>query len=209
MGCGKTWLSTTIDQTLRREAKPKDRVATCYFSNAPATTDTRSVICSLLSQLGMRGKLHPALHALQAELAKTPSVITPTLDQLQGTLLDVLKPDDTEGETIILVDALDEIPFSTFHNQRARITGLLNVLAKSQVPGLRMLMTSRAHGDLLRSLASSQSVWREYLIPDHEVQADIQRYVRAVVENSAEEWNIDQDSQSRLISRLAGPKQTM
>jgi hypothetical protein len=157
----------------------------------------------------MRGKLHPALHALQAELAKTPSVITPTLDQLQGTLLDVLKPDDTEGETIILVDALDEIPFSTCHNQRARITGLLNVLAKSQVPGLRMLMTSRAHGDLLRSLASSQSVWREYLIPDHEVQADIQRYVRAVVENSAEEWNIDQDSQSRLISRLAGPKQTM
>jgi hypothetical protein len=71
----------------------------------------------------MRGKLHPALHALQAELAKTPSVITPTLDQLQGTLLDVLKPDDTEGETIILVDALDEIPFSTFHNQRARDYG--------------------------------------------------------------------------------------
>jgi hypothetical protein len=209
MGCGKTWLSTTIDQMLRREAKPKDRVATCYFSNASVTTDTRSVICSLLSQLGMRGKLHPALHALQAELAKTPSVLTPTLDQIQETLLDILKPDDTEGETIILVDALDEIPFSTCHNQRARITRLLNILAKSQVPGLRMLMTSRPHEDLLKSLASSQSIWREYPISDHEVQADVQRYVHTVVESSAEEWNIDQDSQSRLIARLAGPQQTM
>jgi len=209
MGCGKTWLCTTIDEKLRLEANAADRVATCYFSNAPSTTNARSVTCSLLSQLGMGKKIHPAIRALQAELETTPLVHAPTSDQLEETLLAVLEPGDNEGETIILVDALDEIPFGTCRSQRASIARLLNSLAKSQAPGLRMLMTSRPHGDLLQSFTISHHVWKAYPIPDDKVQADIELYVRAAVENSAEEWKIDDTSQARLIASLAGKNQTM
>lgn len=155
MGCGKTWLSTAVVEKLRYEAKPKDRIATCYFSNAPATIDTRSVTCSLLSQPGLRAKLHPALHVLHTEIAKRPLVIEPTTQQLQETLLKVLEPDGVEGTTFILVDAVDELAFSASHSQRIGIRKLLNTLTSSQAPGLRMLMTSRPHSDLLISFAGS------------------------------------------------------
>lgn len=154
-------------------------------------------------------KLHPALLALHAEFTETPSATAPTTQQLQETLLEVLEQIDTESGTFILVDAPDEIPFDTRHIQKTQIAGLLNTLAKSQAPGLRMLMTSRPHGDLLKSFASTQSTWREHPIPEDMIQADIELYVRAAIENPAEEWNLDQSSQSRLLARLAGPKQTM
>lgn len=107
------------------------------------------------------------------------------------------------------MDALDEIPFGTCHSQRASIAKLLNSLAKSQVPGLRMLMTSRPHGDLLQDFTRPHHVWKAYSIPNDKVQADIKLYVRAAVESFAGEWNIDANSQAKLIARLAGPKQTM
>lgn len=209
MGCGKTWLCTKIDEKLRFEASFKDRAATCYFSNAPATTDSRSGMCSLLSQLGLGRKIHPAIHNLQTEFAKTPSVLAPTSDQLEQTLLDVVEPVETEGQTFILVDALDEIPFGTCHSQRARVTNLLNTLANSQAPGFRILMTSRPHGDLLQSFTISHHAWKAYPIPDDKVQADIEISVRATIEKYAEEWKIDATFQTKLIARLAGPKQTM
>jgi hypothetical protein len=209
MGCGKTWLCTAIDERLRLEANPKDRVATCYFSNSAATTDARSVMCSLLSQLGMGKRIHPALHELHVELAKTPAVAMPTTQQLQETLLKVLEPDGTDAKALILVDALDEIPFSTCQSQRVRIAGLLKTLAESQVPTLRMLMTSRPDGDLVNNFGGSRSTWREYPIPKDNIQADVELYVRAVIEQYAEEWKIDKTSQARLIDRLAGPEQTM
>jgi hypothetical protein len=209
MGCGKTWLFTTIDDKLRLEAKPKDRIATCHFSNAPASTDARAVICSLLSQLGLREKIHSALRALCDELEHTPLVATPTTQQLREALLKVLEPGGNDGTTFILVDAIDEIPFCTCPSQRAKIVTLLNTLAKSRISSLRMLMTSRPHGDLLNSFAGSGPAWKAYPIPDNKIQVDIERYVRAAVEQLAMDCGVNENSQERLIARLAGPKQTM
>jgi hypothetical protein len=209
MGCGKTWLSTTVGEKLRHEPNTKNRFASCYFSNAAATIDTRSVICSLLSQLGMHGKLHPALHALHEELKKTPSVATPTTQQLRETLTKVLNPHDAEGETYILVDALDEIPFQTMHNDRAKIARLLNTLASSETPALHLLMTSRPHEDLVKSFTSQHAIWSAYPIPANHLQADIELYVRSNITQLAEGLDINATDQKRLITRLSGPKQTM
>jgi hypothetical protein len=209
MGCGKTWLSTTVGEKLRHEPNTKNRFASCYFSNAAATIDTRSVICSLISQLGMRGKVHPALHALREELKKTPSVVKPTTQQLQGTLTKVLDSHDADGETYILIDALDEIPFQTMHDDRAKIARLLNTLASSQSPALRLLMTSRPHGDLVKSFASQRAIWSAHPIPADRIQADIELYVRSKITQIVEGVDISGIDQKRLISRLSGPKQTM
>ena len=206
MGCGKTWLSTIVDEKLRHELNPKNLIANCYFSNAPATTDARAVICSLLSQLGMYRKVHPALHALCDKLKETPSVVTPTTQQLQDTLLKVLEPDGAGGTTFILVDALDEIPYQ---GNRAGIPKLLNSLASSQYTSLRILMTSRPDGDLLRSFGGSQPGWRVFPIPADKLQADVELYVRAAVEELALEYGINENAQKGLIARLAGPGQTM
>ena len=111
---------------------------------------------SLLSQLGMRHKVHSALHGLCKELEDKPSVVTPTSQQLQDTLTKVLKSHDAEGETYILVDALDEIPFQTMHDERAKIAELLNTLVSSQTPRLHLLMTSRPHDDLIKSFAARE-----------------------------------------------------
>jgi hypothetical protein len=209
MGCGKTWLSTTIGDKLRYEAKPNHRIAICYFSNAPSTTDARSVMCSLLSQLGMGKKIHPALHDLCERLEKTPSVVKPTTQQLQETLLEVLQPIDSEGATFILVDALDEVPFHNRHSERASVAKFLNTLASSQAPTLRVLMTSRPHEDLLRIFGGPQAGWAVFPIPADNIQADVKLYVRAAVKELAMEYGVNENSQERLIARLAGPEQTM
>jgi hypothetical protein len=209
MGCGKTWLATTVDQQLRHEAKPKDRFAACYFSNASTTISTQSVMYSLISQLGMRGKLHPALHALCQDLKKKPSVVTPTTQQMKDILTKVLNPHDAEGGTYIIVDALDEIPFLAMHGERAKIARLFNTLASLQVPTLRVLMTSRPHEDLLTIFRGSQSIWRELKITVSFIQADIRLYVGAKITQLAEDLEIDEITQQRLIARLAGPEQTM
>lgn len=209
MGCGKTWLSTTVDEKLRHEPNLKNRIATCYFSNAPATTDARAAICSLLSQLGMHGKIHSALHSLYDKLQKTPSVVTPTTQQLQETLLEVLEPDGSKGVTFLLVDALDEIPFQNRHKERAGIVRLLNTLASSQASTLRILMTSRPHDDLLRSFGCSPAGWRVFPIPAKMIQADVELYVRAAVEELALTCGLNKNSQERLIARMTGPGQTM
>jgi hypothetical protein len=204
MGCGKTWLSTTIGHTLRREAKPKDRIAICYFSNASATVSTQAVLYSLISQLGMRGGVHPALHELCEELEE------PTPQQLQDTLMKVLKPHDADGEIFILVDALDEIPFQTMHDERAKIARLLNTLASSpQTPNLHLLMTSRPHEDLVKSFGRPQTIWSAHPFPTDKLQADIELYVRSKITQLAEGLDIDVADQNRLIVRLSGPKQTM
>lgn len=209
MGCGKTWLSTTIGHTLRREAKPKDRIAICYFSNASATISTQAVMYSLISQLGMREKIHPALHTLSERLKKTQSVDKPSTQQLQATLLEVLQPIDSEGATFILVDALDEVPFHNRHSERASVAKFLNTLASSQAPTPRVLMTSRPHEDLLRIFGDPQAGWAVFPIPADNNQADVKLYVRAAVKELAMEYGVNENSQERLIARLAGPKQTM
>lgn len=208
MGCGKTWLLTRIDDILRQGSK--NRVAACYFSNVAAAINARSVICSLLSQLGLREKIHPALHALVEELEKTPSVVTPTTQQLQETLLGVLGPDGlVECETFVLVDALDEIPFQSQHGERAKIAKLLNMLASSQDPSLHLLMTSRAHGDLVNSFGGPQAIWSASPIPADSIQAGIEFYVCSKIAQLAESVYINENDQKRLVTRLAGPGQTM
>lgn len=157
----------------------------------------------------MHGKLHPALHALHEELKRTPSVTTPTTRQLQETLTKVLNPHDAEGETYILVDALDEIPFQTMHDERAKIVRLLNTLASSQTPALHLLMTSRPHEDLVKSFTSQHAIWSASPIPANHLQADIELYVRSKVAQLAEGVNINTTDQRRLIARLSGPNQTM
>jgi hypothetical protein len=209
MGCGKTWLMTTIDEKLRFEAGPKDQIATCYLSNAPATTDIRSVICSLLSQLGMRKKLHSALYDLHTELEKRPLVSNPTTPQLQETPIKVLAPGGSDCQTFILVDALDEILFRTMHDARAKIVELPNTLASSQTPALHLLMTSRPHEDLVKSFTDPQAAWSVFPMPAENLQADIELYVRSKITRLAKDLNISAPNQIKLISRLSGPKQTM
>jgi hypothetical protein len=207
IGCGKTWLFTTVDEILRQGQK--SRVAACYFSNSAATIDTRSVICSLISQLGMRGKMHPALRALSEELTKTPYVSKPTTQQLHETLLKVLEPDGPECVTFVLVDALDEIPFQTQHDERAKIARLLNTLASSQTHNLRFFVTSRPHDDLVKSFGGPQAIWSAHPIPADKLEADIQLYVRSRITQLAEGLNISVTDQRKLTARLCGPKQTM
>jgi len=167
------------------------------------------MICSLLSQLGVREKVHPALHVLFDKLKKTPSVVKPTTSQLEATLLKVLAPDGPECETFVLVDALDEVPFRILHDERAKISKLLNTLASSQSPDLHLFMTSRAHEDLVKIFGGPQAAWRAFPIPADSIQADIETYVRSKIAHLAEGMNINQSDQKRLIARLAGPRQTM
>ena len=116
---------------------------------------------------------------------------------------------DTKGETYIIVDALDEIPFQTMHDGRAKIARLLNTLASLNAPTVRVLMTSRPHEDLLRVFGGSQSIWRELPIPASFIQADIRLCVGAKIRQLAEDLEIDEITQQKLIVRLAGPEQTM
>ena len=164
---------------------------------------------SLLSQLGMRHKVHSALHGLCKELEDKPSVVTPTSQQLQDTLTKVLKSHDAEGETYILVDALDEIPFQTMHDERAKIAELLNTLVSSQTPRLHLLMTSRPHDDLIKSFAGPRAIWSARPIPTDNIQADIELYVRSNIGRLAKSLDISANDQRKLIDRLSGPKQTI
>jgi hypothetical protein len=215
MGCGKTWLCAKAHQDLCQvlsDAESSSVVAGCYLSNTAATTNVETITRSLLAQLGMRDEIHPSLSTLynKTKSSENMHMLPPTADQFRQAFRCVIQSLRDEGVNIfLLVDALDEIPFGIHPKQRTDITDLLNQLASSKFPNLRLLVTCQPQTDLMESLSDQGGTWTKRAFPPDRVQSDIERFVRRTVVESSRAWSLDVVAQEKLIERLAGSQETM
>lgn len=116
-----------------------------YFDfNDTEKQDCRALVSSLVFQIGTR--TDKCLDRLKSARASDPSGDHPTYNQLVAMLSDLLL---LSGPTVIVIDALDELP------EPARQSSLLHFLDKlchldSDRVDLRVLVTSRPEADIWR-----------------------------------------------------------
>ena len=104
----------------------------------------------------------------------------PSDEALVGCLKDLLKLPG-RAPVYLIVDALDECPnTSAFPSPRAKVLDLLEELIKSQIPNLRICVTSRPETDIKDVL--DPLIPRYVSLHDQDEQKrDIEEYIKSVI----------------------------
>lgn len=89
---------------------------------------------------------------------------------------------------ILILDALDEVPYGPF---RDAILDFLAKLTELNLRCLRILVTSRREGDISERLLGT-TAWISVRIDPHNVKDDIHRFVTGQI---AQHWNLKMQSE--------------
>jgi hypothetical protein len=153
--------------------------------------DLRGLLSSLLIQLCHQSdSYYDMIFKFYSEHAK--GLRHPSDDALVGCLKDLLKLPGL-APVYLIVDALDECPnTSTVPSPRAKVLNLLEELIESQVPNLRICVTSRLETDIKDVLEPliSRSV---SLHDQSEQKKDIEDYIKSVINthSTSRRWKAD------------------
>ena len=149
--------------------------------------DLRGLLSSLLVQLCHQSDSYSDIlfkfYSEHAEDSRHPSD-----DELARCLTDLLKLPG-HAPVYVIVDALDEcINTSAVRSPRAKVLNLIEELIKSQIPNLRICVTSRSEIDISNVLHTltfrSVSLHEEY-----GQSVDMTEYIESVVRNK--KWKAD------------------
>jgi hypothetical protein len=141
--------------------------------------DLRGLLSSLLAQLCHQSDSYcDVLSEFYLEHAKGSR--HPSDDALAGCLKDLLNLPGL-APVHLIVDALDECPnTSAFPSSRAKVLNLLEGLIKSQIPNLRICITTRPEMDIKDVL--DPLILRSVCLHDQsEQKRDIEEYVKSVI----------------------------
>ena len=141
--------------------------------------DLRGLLSSLLVQLCHQSdSYYDMLFKFYSEHAKGQR--HPSDDALVGCLKDLLKLPGL-APVYLIVDALDECPnTSAIPSPRAEVLNLIEELIKSQIPNLRICVTSRPETDIKDIL--DHLIFRSVSLHDQSEQnRDIEDYIKSVI----------------------------
>jgi hypothetical protein len=142
-------------------------------------TGLRGLLSSLLAQLCHQSDTYcDMLSNFYSE--HTEGLRRPSDDALAGCLKDLLKLPGL-APVYLIVDALDECPnASAVPSSRAKVLDLLEELIKSQIPNLRICVTSRPETDIKDVL--DPLIFRYVSLHDEsEQKRDIDDYIKSVI----------------------------
>ena len=153
--------------------------------------DLRGLLSSLLIQLCHQSdSYYDMVFKFYSEHAK--GLRHPSDDALVGCLKDLLKLPGL-APVYLIVDALDECPnTSTVPSPRAKVLNLLEELHESQVPNLRICVTSRLETDIKDVL--DPLISRSVSLHDQsEQKKDIEDYIKSVINthSTSRRWKAD------------------
>ncbi|KAA8616923.1 vegetative incompatibility protein HET-E-1 [Pyrenophora tritici-repentis] len=202
-GCGKTILSSTIIEHLLQHCYDDTSMVTAYFYfdfNDTQKQDPKLMLRSLLYQLLQSSVVIPkgvdALISSCENGKRQPSL---------HTLLEVTRQAMQEfTQVYVILDALDEC------TQRSELMDMLETVARWQLNGLHLLMTSRKERDIERSLESYVGEEDTICLQRDVVDKDIQRYVQQRLrdDKGLAKWNKDaairQEIEAALMSGARG-----
>ena len=141
--------------------------------------DLRGLLSSLLIQLGQQSDFYcDMIFKFYSEHAK--GLRHPSDDALVGCLKDLLKHPGL-APVYLIVDALDECPnTSAIPSPRAKVLNFLEDLIGSQIPNLRICVTSRLETDIRDIL--DPLIFRSVSLHDQsEQKRDIEEYIKSVI----------------------------
>lgn len=198
-GCGKSVLCSTAIQHTFHEIKDKHGVgiAFFYFSFSDETKqNSHGMLCALLLQLSVQlqaGETH------LEQLYESYKLGTPPV----GVLLDSLQSVVSQFQEIfILLDALDESPKD---HEREDVLRIVGEIRKWSLPGLHLLVTSRNHLDIHKSLDPSPE--EALSMKNPEINQDIANFVSDQLKNDPrlQRWKTQHDGiQEQLTQHAQG-----
>ncbi|KAI9862173.1 MAG: hypothetical protein M1824_001554 [Vezdaea acicularis] len=189
-GCGKTVLSSTINDEIERQKLGV--LAFFYFSfRRNERQDVRSLTYSLLIQLVRSlvredsqepGRYHLP-RAFRDLYNKYQPARDPKIEDLNETFLGVLTESE---ETYIVVDALDECPLQEDRKEVVKFLAELSCRAGSNT---HILITSRLEEDIESALSKSPSKICKVPIQKSRVNDDIRRHLQNCVPKDFQKWS--------------------
>ncbi|KAG8851207.1 hypothetical protein FRB91_008284 [Serendipita sp. 411] len=191
-GAGKS----TIAKHLSAEWKEQERLAGCFFfdKNRPDAMNKTGFCDTIAAQLANnQPQLRSSITQGIKEIGPIPSVC-PFEEKLQKL---VIRPMESVS-LVLVVDALDEC------NERDRIIILRNILSSlSQVPQLKVLITSRPERDIVQLLDPYRS--RTESLHDVELKSnrdDIAAFVKHKMRGLIRSYELTNEEVDRLARRV-------
>jgi len=182
--------SSTIIEKIKKLSSDKTmrgrphHMAYFYFSfdDAPSQ-DLGTFLRSIIAQLCPREEIPPELRLLFAwhyparpsckDLRTTLISILKRLGSKPDNLMDSVTNTERIGETFLIFDGLDEIPYGSQRDNILEVLG--EISATSTAENIHILVTSRVEKDISDGLPSSQG-WLRYGIGRSRVEDDIALY---------------------------------
>ncbi|KAJ5688673.1 NACHT nucleoside triphosphatase [Penicillium macrosclerotiorum] len=196
-GCGKSVICSTVIEHTSRLIKYREKAAIAYFYfsfNEVSKQDSHGMLCSLILQLSMQTQDGPK--ELE-QLYETSKLLTPSMESLLQTFDKLLAHFQ---DTYIVLDALDESP------QVCNREGVLGVIQDIRnLPSIHLLVTSRDHLDIRKSLNPSQASC--ILMRNSDNDKDISSFLSYQLNNDAklQRWKERHNEiQEKLISSAQG-----
>ena len=127
--------------------------------------------------------------------------LPPSDDALAGCLKDLLKLPGL-APVYLIVDALDECPNpSVVRSPRAEVLSLIEELVKTQIPNLRVCVTSRPEPDIKDVL--DPLIFNFVSLHDESGQRrDIEDYIKSAVNTRPKKWRWEEEHRNLVIDVL-------
>ncbi|KAF7967310.1 hypothetical protein HWV62_34737 [Athelia sp. TMB] len=179
-GSGKTAVSNAVARSLSEAGL----LASCFFfDRADASRNTPRLLFSTMAR-GI-ANIHPSIAAdISASLEKDPSLASADISrQFEAFIAGPLSRHPTNGQIVVVVDALDE---AVSDHAGADLLAILRDGFAKLPPNFRLFLTSRPTRIIERFLSASRHISSHVLdINSAENQQDIAAYVDAMVRDIA------------------------
>jgi hypothetical protein len=181
-GCGKTIMCSTIIEQVEKlcHSNNGSRLGYYYFDFSDAANQKLSVLLrSLLFQLCMKLDMVPdALSVLYDECDRGRS--NPSEKILADNLFGIL---DSDKQTYIIVDGLDECPYDPNNSERSRFNDLILGEIGRRPGNYNFLFTSRKEYDIEEAMkaASKRADLHIIEIQAENVDSDVRLYIQRSV----------------------------
>ena len=189
---GKTILSSIILRTLF--GGTPDHVGYFYFDfNDQRKRSLEDMLRSLLAQLYR--KISTASQSLDKMCSSNlHGTQQPSLQQMQDTFKIIVS---SLGDVFIVMDALDE------SSSPSEILAWLTGIRSAQYLGLRLLVTSRAEGDLEPAIRKWPVSSEVLVLPQQSINEDIHTYVDGRVQTEEfEKWRSQPGLQELVVAEF-------
>lgn len=182
VGCGKSILCSSIVDKLQQAGGQACTTAYFYFSwDSSESHDLGTVLGCILAQLASDSRFLPRLEILKQEgdrrVLNRDDMFKALLEGLSsassGSSQGPSNHTDVTAPIVLVLDALDEIPFGT---QRDAILDFLKDLSAARLACLRIIVTSRRDIDIEERLVSD-GCWKSQQIDTVHVDQDIEFFV--------------------------------
>ena len=191
-GTGKTVLASAIINKLLEDCErlPQAGIAYFYFdfNNQSIMQDHNRLLRSLVEQLSSEsGDIPKPLAALYRRCRN--GTVQPMTTDLLETLQSIIR---NFSHVYLVIDAFDEC------KEKEKFLGFLNAIAEWKLPQIHIAVTSRT--DVDTEIRNRKWNCSKIVVEEHLVDADVEKHVRATLEDDEilNRWDPDQQ---RLIAK--------